>query len=88
MPTYDYRCEDCGHKFERFQSMMDDPLKECPECKGTVKRLISAGSGIIFKGKGFYQTDYKNSGCKDKEKPCAGDKPAACRGAESCPCKE
>ena len=59
MPTYDYRCEDCGHEFEHFQSMLEDPLKICPVCKGRIKRLIGPGSGLIFKGSGFYITDYK-----------------------------
>ena len=57
MPTYDYRCAACGHTFEYFQSMSDDPLSECPECGGKVKRLIGGGTGIIFKGSGFYVTD-------------------------------
>lgn len=60
MPTYEYECQDCGHRFEMFQSMMEDPYKICPVCKGTVKRLISSGAGLIFKGSGFYITDYKN----------------------------
>jgi len=62
MPTYDYRCPDCGHEFEQFQSMRDAPLKKCPECGSSkVKRLIGAGGGLIFKGSGFYNTDYKAS---------------------------
>ena len=60
MPTYDYKCKNCGHTFEVFQSMTAEPVKTCPKCKGEVKRLIGAGSGPIFKGSGFYQTDYKN----------------------------
>lgn len=70
MPTYDYRCEKCGNTFEMFQKMSDAPLSKCPECRGRVKRLIGGGAGIIFKGKGFYQTDYKSvgtSGTKDKD---------------------
>jgi len=59
MPTYEYECQDCGHRFEMFQSMMEDPYKICPACKGKVKRLISSGAGLIFKGSGFYITDYK-----------------------------
>ena len=59
MPTYEYECSKCGHAFERFQSMLDKPLQRCPECKGKVKRLLGTGSGIIFKGSGFYETDYK-----------------------------
>ncbi len=59
MPTYDYKCEDCGNTFEFFQKMTDEPLKVCPKCKGKLKRLIGPGAGAIFKGSGFYQTDYK-----------------------------
>jgi putative FmdB family regulatory protein len=63
MPTYDYACAACGHRFEEFQSMSADPLKKCPACrKNKLERLIGAGAGVIFKGSGFYQTDYKNSG--------------------------
>lgn len=61
MPTYDYKCLDCGIKFEEFQKMTDDPLTVCPNCGGHIKRLIGAGAGPIFKGSGFYQTDYKNN---------------------------
>ncbi|HQF41467.1 MAG TPA: zinc ribbon domain-containing protein [Ignavibacteriaceae bacterium] len=60
MPTYEYKCTKCGHRFEIFQSMKDEPLTTCPVCKGKIKRLIGAGAGPIFKGTGFYQTDYKN----------------------------
>lgn len=78
MPTYDYECAKCGIKFEKFQKMTDEPLKKCPECGGKVHRLIGSGGGIIFKGSGFYETDYKKKchksdsckGCpksKDKE---------------------
>ena len=68
MPTYEYICLMCGHKFEKFQSMKEEKLKDCPKCKGKVKRLIGAGAGTIFKGSGFYQTDYKNvSNAADKK---------------------
>ena len=59
MPTYDYRCKECGITFELFQKMSDDPIKECVECSGEVKRLIGGGLKPIFKGSGFYETDYK-----------------------------
>ena len=60
MPTYEYECEACGHKFEAMQKFSDKPVKTCPKCsKRKVKRLISNGTGIIFKGSGFYETDYK-----------------------------
>jgi len=66
MPTYEYECQSCGHKFEKFQYMTAKPIKKCPKCKkNKAKRLISSGSGIIFKGSGFYATDYR----KDKPKP-------------------
>lgn len=60
MPTYKYQCTECGHQFEAFQMMSEEPLKECPQCGGSVKRLITGGAGLIFKGSGFYITDYKN----------------------------
>ena len=60
MPTYDYRCKKCNHEFEAFQSMSDDVLITCPKCrKHALQRLIGGGAGIIFKGSGFYSTDYK-----------------------------
>jgi len=61
MPTYDYKCTNCNHVFEYFQSMNDDPLSQCPECGGEVKRMIGGGSGLIFKGSGFYVNDSKKS---------------------------
>ncbi|HBS04725.1 MAG TPA: FmdB family transcriptional regulator [Leptospiraceae bacterium] len=61
MPTYSYRCTKCGHEYDAFQSMKDDPHTECPECGGKVERLIGGGAGIVFKGSGFYVTDYKKS---------------------------
>jgi putative FmdB family regulatory protein len=61
MPTYEYQCEACGHAFEQFQSIKAAPVKKCPECgKSKVKRLISAGAGLLFKGSGFYITDYRS----------------------------
>ncbi len=60
MPTYEYHCNDCGFNFEEFQSMAAEPLHVCPKCKGGVRRLISGGGGIIFRGSGFYETDYKH----------------------------
>ncbi len=62
MPNYDYKCDKCGHQFEEFQTMMEEPLKQCPRCGGDVRRMIGAGAGLIFKGSGFYITDYKKSG--------------------------
>lgn len=59
MPTYEYECRDCGHNFELTQSMSDEPIKDCPLCGKSVRRLIFGGSGVIFKGSGFYVTDSK-----------------------------
>lgn len=67
MPTYDYLCKKCNHSFEYFQSMSDSHLKECPKCKGDVRRLVSGGSGLIFKGSGFYLTDYAKKPKSEKK---------------------
>ena len=66
MPTYEYICEKCDHEFEVFQSIKADPLTDCPQsrCKGMVRRLIGTGAGIIFKGSGFYETDYRSESYK------------------------
>ena len=64
MPTYEYKCSDCGEIFEEFQSMSAPHLTECKFCKGRVSRLISGGSGLIFKGSGFYITDYRSDSYK------------------------
>ncbi len=61
MPTYEYRCLDCGKHFEVFQMISDPPVEQCPECGGRAQRLISAGAGLLFKGNGFYITDYRSS---------------------------
>ena len=76
MPTYDYKCLKCDYRFEIFQSMKDEPLKNCPVCNGEVKRLIGSGAGAIFKGTGFYQTDYKNSSKTSESKKSVPVKPA------------
>lgn len=62
MPTYDYKCSSCNHIFEYFQSINDEPLSQCPECGGAVKRMIGGGSGVIFKGSGFYVNDSRKGG--------------------------
>ncbi|MGA1979069.1 MAG: zinc ribbon domain-containing protein [Sedimentisphaerales bacterium] len=65
MPTYEYICGNCGHEFEHFQSMTTGPLRKCPKCgRNKLKRLIGAGAGVIFKGTGFYETDYRSEGYK------------------------
>ena len=69
MPTYDYICENCGYKLEQFQAIKAKPIRKCPACgKRELKRLIGSGSGIIFKGSGFYQTDYRSESYKKGEK--------------------
>jgi putative FmdB family regulatory protein len=60
MPTYQYQCTNCSYEFEEFQQISDDPIETCPECGGKVKRLISGGAGLLFKGSGFYITDYRS----------------------------
>lgn len=103
MPTYEYACPKCGHQFEQFQSMRDEPLKKCPKCKKTgLKRLLGAGAGLIFKGSGFYITDYKNKGAAKEgggdaqkssdskpaeAKPAAADSKPSAKPAESKPAK-
>ena len=78
MPTYDYKCEKCDHIFEHFQAMSDAPLTKCAECDGKIRRLVGGGSGLIFKGSGFYLTDYakksQNSKSSDSTKKSAKKK--------------
>ena len=67
MPTYEYACASCGHEFEAFQSMTDPTLKKCPQCgRRKLERIIGSGAGIIFRGSGFYQTDYRSKDHKEK----------------------
>lgn len=77
MPTYDYECRACGHTFERFQSITAAAVRTCPQCRRrTVRRLIGTGAGVIFKGSGFYQTDYRSESYKKAaaaESPKTGD---------------
>ncbi len=83
MPTYEYECRSCHHKFEAFQSIKDQPLKKCPKCGKSLRRLFGGGMGIIFKGSGFYTTDYKHSSAitsgngSSKSETKSGDKPSA-----------
>ena len=67
MPTYNYKCNDCGHQSSAFQKMSDNPVKDCSQCEGTVRRIISGGSGMIFRGTGFYLTDYGKTGDLNKK---------------------
>jgi putative FmdB family regulatory protein len=64
VPTYEYECKKCGHVFEEFQRITAEPLTKCPKCGGKVNRLPGAGAGIIFKGSGFYATDYRSDSYK------------------------
>ncbi len=82
MPTYEYECRKCGRHFDQSQPMSAKPLTRCPQCKGKIRRVISGGSGILFKGSGFYATDYRSSSYKEKaskeksgakeSQPCSG----------------
>lgn len=73
MPTYDYACDSCRHEFEQFESITAEPQKKCPKCKkNKLRRLFGAGGGLIFKGSGFYQTDYRPDSYK---KAAEADKP-------------
>ncbi len=68
MPTYEYRCNECKHEFEAFQTITAEPFSICSECNGDVTRLISGGAGFLFKGDGFYTTDYRSESYKKGEK--------------------
>jgi putative FmdB family regulatory protein len=69
MPTYEYHCDACEHNFDEFQSMSDEPLKKCPQCgKRKLRRVFGAGAAVIFKGSGFYQTDYRSESYKSAAK--------------------
>jgi putative FmdB family regulatory protein len=78
MPTYDYVCDSCAHEFEAFESIKADPQKTCPQChEDTLRRKIGAGAAILFKGSGFYQTDYRSPSYKEKAKADKPPEPAA-----------
>jgi putative FmdB family regulatory protein len=84
MPTYDYKCDACGHAFEQFQSMSAEPVRKCPACKKLkVKRLIGTGAGLIFKGSGFYITDYRDQSYTDKAKAESGSSSGGSNGEAS-----
>ena len=91
MPTYEYECGACGHRFEEFQQMTDKPLKTCPACRRRkLRRLIGSGAAVLFKGSGFYQTDHRPKEYRDKAKaeqgkaepPCS-----SCAKSETCKTK-
>jgi len=82
MPTYEYVCDKCGHEFDEFQSIKAKPLRKCPECgKLALKRLIGTGAAVIFKGSGFYQTDYRS----DSYKQAAEKESGAAKGGDKKP---
>lgn len=89
MPTYDYECSACGHKLEIFQKITDDPVKKCPACKKSrLVRQFGTGAAIVFKGSGFYQTDYRSEGYRksaesDKKGPESADSPASKTGGKT-----
>tara|TARA_B100000809_G_scaffold252084_1_gene286352 strand:+ start:253 stop:579 length:327 start_codon:yes stop_codon:yes gene_type:complete len=85
MPTYEYKCTKCKHQFEAVQKMTDNPLARCPKCRCKIKRLIGAGAGVIFKGSGFYTTDYRSDSYKkgaENEKKSSGDDSANSGGSK------
>ena len=95
MPTYEYACGSCGHTFEKFQSITEKPARKCPQCGRPVKRLIGSGAGFIFKGSGFYQTDYRSKSYLEaakKEEPVKKKEggegsscgPSSCKQPEVC----
>jgi putative FmdB family regulatory protein len=92
MPTYEYVCEACEHRFEQFQPITAKPVRLCPECgRPKARRVITGGAGLIFKGSGFYITDYRSKGYRDAAKKESGDQvkapacgPSSCKSPESC----
>jgi putative FmdB family regulatory protein len=76
MPTYEYECQKCGHHFDLYQSIKDGPKRTCPKCHGRVKRLLGTGVGVIFKGSGFYSTDYRKPGYTEAAKKDSGAAPS------------
>ena len=89
MPTYQYECSACGHELEVLQSMTEKRLKKCPACgKNTLERLIGTGTGIIFKGSGFYETDYKKKSAPQNESKGESSKTASKTASDSAPCSD
>jgi len=82
MPTYEYECRSCGYTFEKFQSINADPCKTCPKCGKKVRRLIGMGSAVIFKGSGFYATDYRSKEYKKRAKEEKGESKKSSSGEE------
>jgi len=89
MPTYEYECEACGATFERFQSITAEPVRRCPQCRrAKVRRLIGAGGGLLFRGSGFYITDYRSSDYQAKAKAESGAAPSGGGKSEAAAAKE
>jgi putative FmdB family regulatory protein len=84
MPTYEYECQKCAHRFEVFQNITAEPLKKCPKCNGNIRRLIGAGAGLMFKGSGFYTTDYRGEDYKKKAREEKGEKKEKSSKASTC----
>ena len=85
MPTYEYECRICGYSFDAFQSFSDAPLKDCPQCGREIRRVINGGSGVIFKGSGFYVTDKKNSAAGSSKKTAGSGAETPKTEGASCP---
>ena len=84
MPTYEYHCRECGHSFDEYQLMTADALVVCPNCgKRALKRVMGTGGGLIFKGSGFYQTDYKKNGASPSTSPAKKDNPSGTTSKET-----
>jgi len=88
MPTYEYECKSCGHNFDAFQNIKDEPLKACPKCGKEIRRIINGGTGVIFKGGGFYVTDKSGSSSRSKGKTADSAQTTETKtaGTESSPC--
>jgi len=91
MPTYDYECSSCKYSFEKFQAITEKPKRKCPRCgRMTLRRLIGNGAAVIFRGSGFYQTDYRSKEYKEKakaESKSSCDKPSCSSGSDTSPCR-
>lgn len=87
MPTYEYECPHCGYDFEVFQKITAQPIQDCPKCNKKIKRLISSGAGIIFKGSGFYATDYRKKSKPEQSETKTSTCPQIKEGCNACPQK-